>query len=218
MGSVLNFSRQADKATFVPDPRELTQIERARGGDAAAWSQLYHEHFQRILKYVAYLAGDVQAAEDLVQETFARAYVGLTRFEPHAPFVGWLRGIALNVVRRHWRSQRRGDQAMAHLEWMRQGAAVGEPDPEGAHLRRQRAEVLLAILETLPESLREAYVLSDMHEMSAVEAAAELGLTPGNLRVRATRARARIRDELIRLGWVVEAAPKQRKEGDDGAR
>jgi RNA polymerase sigma-70 factor (ECF subfamily) len=64
--------------------------------------------------------------------------------------------------------------------------------------------VLLAVLETLPETLREAFVLCDMQDMSTQEAAATLGLTPGNLRVRATRARARIREELVRLGWLRE--------------
>lgn len=216
MGSLLSFKpRSAGSADFAPSEVELALIERARSGDVTAWAELYHQHFGRILKYVAYLVGDAHAAEDLVQETFARAWQGLARFEPYTPFVGWLRGISLNVVRKHWRSRQRGDLAMARLALMRQSEPAGGLDPESAHLQQRRAEVLLAVLETLPESLREAFVLCDMHEMSTVAAAAEVGVSPGNLRVRATRARAKIRSELVRLGWLTEAGVRQRKEDDD---
>jgi RNA polymerase sigma-70 factor (ECF subfamily) len=186
-----------------PDAAEQALVDRARGGDADAWSRLYHQHFDRMLKHVAYLAGDVHAAEDLVQETFARAFVGLAGFEGRASFIGWLRGIAVNVVRRHWRSRYRGEQALARLGTLTRDA-VSAADPEGVHLRQRRAEVLLAALETLPEPLREAFVLCDLQDVPSPQAAAELGVTPGNLRVRATRARARLREELTRLGWLPE--------------
>lgn len=196
-----------------PDAREQALVARARSGDADAWGRLYQEHFDRIFKHVTYLVGDVHAAEDLVQETFARAFVGLAQFEGRGSIVGWLRGIALNVVRRQWRSKYRGDQALERLGTMaREATGSTSADPEGGHLAQRRAEVLMAVLETLPESLREAFVLCDMQDMPVQQAAEELGVTPGNLRVRATRARAKIREELTRLGWL------QAKEGDHGAR
>ncbi|MBL9101697.1 MAG: RNA polymerase sigma factor [Myxococcales bacterium] len=211
MGTVVNLHRPGAAPAGDPsDSREAALVARARDGDVAAWSRLYHEHFDRIFKYVSYLTGDVGAAEDLVQETFARAFVGLATFEARASFVGWLRGIALNIVRKHWRSRQRQGVALDRLELMsRDRVAAGAADPEGAHLRQQRARVLLAVLETLPESLREVFVLVDMQDMSTEEAAATLGLSPGNLRVRATRARAKIRAELTRLGWL---AGDERKE------
>lgn len=210
MGSVLTMHRPQTAATAggeQADARTAALVERARGGDVAAWSRLYQEHFDRVLKHVTYLVGSASAAEDLVQETFAQAFVGLARYEARGGFLGWLRGIAVNIVRKHWRSRYRGDAAMSRLETMTR-EATSSADPEGAHLRRRRAEVLLAVLETLPETLREAFVLCDMQDMATDEAAAVLGVTPGNLRVRATRARARIREELVRLGWLVDGAGK----------
>ncbi len=194
---------------------ELALVERARGGDVEAWARLYQEHFDRVFRYIAYLTGDTQAAEDFVQETFARAYVSLASFEGRAPLTGWLRGIAINIVRRHWRSRSRGDRALDRLELMSRDPVVGpDADPEGAHLRQRRAEVLLAVLEALPAQLREAFVLCDLQDMPAAQAAAELGVSQGNLRVRATRARARIRGELTRLGWLPAAAVIEGKERD----
>jgi RNA polymerase sigma-70 factor (ECF subfamily) len=218
VGSLLQFLRPApaSAATSDPEAREAELLQRARGGDIEAWSRLYQEHFDRVFRHVAYLVGDTHAAEDLVQETFARAFVGLAQFEGRASFSGWLRGIAVNIVRKHWRSRYRGDQAMDRLEAAssyRNGGA--DADPEGAHLRQRRAEVLLAVLETLPAPLREAFVLCDLQDMPVQAAAAELGVSPGNLRVRATRARSRIRGELVRLGWLADDSHDKERDHDD---
>ncbi|MBZ5711594.1 RNA polymerase sigma factor [Nannocystis pusilla] len=206
MGSLLQLLRPAPAPSAAdPEAREAELVARARGGDLEAWSRLYQEHFDRVFRHLAYLTGDTHAAEDLVQETFARAFVGLAQFEGRGSFAGWLRGIAVNIVRKHWRSRYRGDQAMDRLEVVSAERSAGtDADPEGAHLRQKRAEVLLAVLDTLPAPLREAFVLCDLQEMPVQAAAAELGVSPGNLRVRATRARARIRGELVRLGWLAD--------------
>jgi RNA polymerase sigma-70 factor (ECF subfamily) len=194
---------------------EVALVERARGGDVDAWARLYQDHFDRIFRYIAYLTGDTQAAEDFVQETFARAYVSLPSFEGRAPLTGWLRGIAINIVRRHWRSRSRGDRALDRLELMSRDPVVGaDVDPEGAHLRQRRAEVLLAVIESLPAPLREAYVLCDLQDLPTQQAATELGVSPGNVRVRATRARAPIPREHTRLGWVTSPAAIDGKEQD----
>lgn len=222
VGSLLSMHRPvptAPSAEEALNAREVELVVRARGGDVEATSRLYQEHFDRVFKHVVCLTGDVHVAEDLVQETFARAFVGLGQFEERASFVGWLRGIAINVVRRHWRSRHRGGLAMDRFEVMHRDMTGGcGADPEGAHLRQRRAEVLLAVLETLPESLREAFVLCDLQGMPVAEAAAELGVLPGNLRVRATRARAKIRDELVRLGWLTDAENSDPKERGRGVR
>lgn len=220
MGSILQLLRPTPPApTPDPEAREAALVARARAGDLEAWSRLYQEHFDRVFRHLTYLTGDTHAAEDLVQETFARAFVGLSQFEGRSSFSGWLRGIAVNIVRKHWRSRYRGDQAMNRLEAASRDITSGtDADPEGAHLRQRRAEILLAVLDTLPAPLREAFVLCDLEDMPVQAAAAELGVSPGNLRVRATRARARIRSELVRLGWLPDPNahdPKERDHGDD---
>jgi len=217
VGSLLQLLRPGPAPGAAdPEAREAELLGRARGGDIEAWSRLYQEHFDRVFRHVAYLTGDTSAAEDLVQEVFARAFVGLAQFEGRASFAGWLRGIAVNIVRKHWRSRYRGDQAMDRLEVASAERSAGtDADPEGAHIRQRRAEVLLAVLDTLPAPLREAFVLCDLQEMPVQAAAAELGVSPGNLRVRATRARARIRSELVRLGWLGEDSHDQERDHAD---
>lgn len=198
----------------VPDDREAALIERARAGDVDAWARLYEAHAQRLFWHIAFLTGNPHATEDLVQETFASAIVNVQQFERRGSFHGWLRGIALNIVRNYWRGRERSGRAMDHLEAMFRDKVVGATeDPEGALFHQRRAEALLAVLETLPAPLREAYVLCDLRELPPEEAMAELGVSLNNLRVRAARARARIREELARLGWIPEAAATPRRRG-----
>jgi len=188
-------------------PREGAEddelVRRAVAGDERAWARLYQRHFDRVFRDVAYLVGASAGAEEIVQETFAAALVGLRRYDARSSFVTWLRGIAHNLVRRHWRSQSRRERAYDRLAELSANAPNGpDEDPEQGHLQDRRAEVLRTVLETVPAQLREAFVLSDVQGLGAQEIALRLGISVGNVRVRASRARAVIRTELERLGWL----------------
>jgi RNA polymerase sigma-70 factor, ECF subfamily len=178
-------------------------VRRALAGDERAWARLYQRHFDRIFRDVAYLIGAGAGAEEIVQDTFAAALTGLRRYDARSSFVTWLRGIAQNLVRRHWRTSGRRERAYDRLAQVSASSAPpNAADPEGAHLQDRRAEVLRAVLESVPDPLREAFVLCDVQGIATNEAAERLGISVGNLRVRASRARAVIRTELERLGWL----------------
>lgn len=186
---------------------EITEelIDRAVDGDVEAWTRLYQDHFDALLRFVAYSTGNVAVAEDLVQEAFALALVGLRKFDGRSSFSTWMRGIANNLVRKHWRKKQRRTRAYARLEELAERIALcRDESPDAAVNRDERAEALLAGLETLPHHLREAFVLSDVHGMSAAEAGRQIGISPGNVRVRAARARARLREQFERLGMIGE--------------
>ncbi len=176
-------------------------VLRAQRGDLAAWSRLYQASFDAIFRHVCYLTGDTVLAEDLVQEAFARAMTSVASYDGRSSFVTWLRGIALNVVRMHWRRARTSDRVQDDLERL-QSVAPGAGTPDQAHVQDRRMQVVYEILETLPGNLREAFVLRELEGLPAAEAAEQLGISAGNLAVRATRARQRIRTELGRRGWL----------------
>lgn len=189
-----------------PSPAGLERrlVERARAGDGPAWARLYQRHFDGLFRDLLFLVEDSAAAEELVQETFASALVSLHRFDHRSSFGTWLRGIGHNLVRNHWRSRSRRGRAYERLE---RGASEQHegPDPEALHLRQQRARVLSRLLETLPAAHREVFVLREVQGLEVAEVAERLGISAGNVRVRANRARARLRSELERLGWLEEA-------------
>lgn len=180
-------------------------LHAAQRGDVRAWSALYERHYMAVYRQLRYLAGDAALAEELAQETFAQAMACHTRFDPDRPVLGWLHGIALNVARKHWRKQRNAAKAHERLEHTlhHHGGIVG--DPHRSHLKRERGGALAAVLEDLPPRWREAFVLREVQGMSTTEAARMLEITPENLAVRVNRARTRIREELTRRGWLVEA-------------
>lgn len=174
-----------------------------------AWATLYRTHFDAMTRHVGFLCGDPAATEDLVQEAFARALVKLPTFDGRAALSTWLHGIALNVVRNYWRGQRNTETAHKRFRRMQHVAADlgGTTRLEEIHAARRKAEVLYVVLDTLPDHLREAFVLRDLQGNTPAEAAALLGISPGNLSVRACRARERIRSSLEELGWL--ATPRK---------
>lgn len=177
-------------------------VARARRGDLDAWSRLYQDTFDALLKHVCYLTGDSALAEDLVQDAYARAMANVRQYDGRSSFMGWLRGIALNVVRMHWRRSRSGDRANDRLRVLAEVCEGGlTAGVDVVHMQDQRMKLLYELLATLPENLREAFVLRELEGMPPAEAASLIGITEGNLAVRASRARAKLREELERLGW-----------------
>lgn len=167
------------------------------------WAELYQSHYAAIHRHVRYLAGSGAPVEDLVQEAFARALVALPSFDGQSSFSTWLHGVAVNVVRNHWRARQSTQTAHQRYQDIREVHHVSTSNEvDRAHVHKRRAQAVYAILEGLPVHLREAFVLRDLEGFSPAEAAAQLGISPGNLSVRASRARERIRQELERLGWL----------------
>src|SRR5688572_6184701 len=142
----------------VPGPAapEAAWVEGARRGDVAAWSAVYALHHDAIYRRLRYLCGDAAVAEELAQETFARAMAHHARYDGRHPLLGWLFGIALNIARKHHRKQGNKSRALQRLQTI---APTGSPDdPVGSHLRRERSRMLYELLDELPDRWREAFV------------------------------------------------------------
>jgi RNA polymerase sigma-70 factor (ECF subfamily) len=184
-------------------------VQRAQAGEMSAWSKLYQDNFERIYRHVRALTGAPDLSEELVQETFVQALLRISSFDGRSAFSTWLHGVAINVVRNHWRSQKSTARAHARLEVVHDVEGRGRDELEGPMHRQQRVKALYAALETLPDHLRVAFVLRDLEGLSPDEAAARLEISPGNLAVRATRARQRIRKQLV--AWGVLAGDPEAK-------
>lgn len=175
---------------------------RARDGDLGAWGEVYARHYGRLLRQLRHLTGDLAVAEELAQETFAQAMASRARYEPDRSLDAWLSGIALNMARKHWRSRQSAQKAHARLECSTAVSGAGPALPDRLHLQRERSRVLYAVLAELPEPLREAFTVRELQGLSTDEAARLLAISPGNLAVRISRARARIGAALRALGWL----------------
>ncbi len=185
------------------EPVESELVARAIGGDGRAWTRLYQDHFGGLYSDVLYLVHDPSMAEEVTQEAFAAALVSLSRFDGARPFRAWLRGVAHNLVRQHWRKSSRRERAYRKIT-VADPAASDLHALERQHLDERRADVLQEVLETLSPSYREVFILRDVQGLSVDDVAERLQISPGNVRVRANRARARIRGALQKLGWLAK--------------
>jgi RNA polymerase sigma-70 factor (ECF subfamily) len=140
---------------------------------------------------------DNQEAEDVVQETFVKAFRHLQGFRGSAKLSTWLTRIALNdAIRR--RRRRRDLVGLNALETQGEpvGLAASEQDPEKTAAQRQIRKVLEQAIDNLPESLRPVLVMRDVEELSTAETARLLGLQSGTVKTRLHRARRMLRDAL----------------------
>lgn len=190
-------------ATPRAEPETAGLEAKACTGDLEAWAALYAAHYASVFRQIRYLCGDRVIAEELSQETFAQAMASCRRYDPRRGFAGWLHGIAFNVVRKHWRKHHNRSRALARFEHLDLARPRAE-DPDGNHLRRERCRVLYEVLDELPPRWREAFVLREIQGLGVAEVAQCLEISGANVAVRVTRARARIREELARRGWLGE--------------
>jgi RNA polymerase sigma factor (sigma-70 family) len=180
-------------------PTESELVERARRGDVAAYEQIMSAH-QGIAFRTAYLvAGNAADAEEATQDAFLKAYRALGRFRPGAPFRPWL----LQIVANEARNRRRSAGRRASLE-LRVAAESppgdAAPSPEGALLDAERRSALVAALDTLREEERLVIACRYFLDLSEAETAAALGIRPGTVKSRVSRALARLRREAVGIG------------------
>jgi RNA polymerase sigma factor (sigma-70 family) len=173
-------------------------VDLARDGDVAAYEELVTRH-QGISHHVAWLvARQAGEAEDAVQEAFVKAYYALPRFRPGAPFRPWLLRIVANEAKNRARSASRREGLALRAAAADPGDAA--PSPEAATLAREDAETLARALGRLREPDRLVIAYRYLFEMSEAEAADALGVRPGTVKSRLSRALTRLRVELARTG------------------
>jgi RNA polymerase sigma factor (sigma-70 family) len=176
-------------------PPEDELVERARRGDSDAYRSLM-ESYQGIAFRLAYLvAGDAADAEDAVADGLAKAWLALPRFRRGAPFRPWVLEIVANEARNRRRSAgRRARLALRTAAQLRPGDAA--PSPEAALVDAETRAGLLAAVNALRDEEREVVACRYFLELSEAETAAALGIRPGTVKSRLSRALGRLRTSL----------------------
>jgi RNA polymerase sigma factor (sigma-70 family) len=176
------------------DESEL--VARARRGDAGAYEELVHAYQGIALRTAYMLAGNAADAEEAAQDAFVKAYRALWRFRAGAPFKPWLLRIVANEARNRRRAA--GRRAGLALRAAQEPSGEAAPSPEAALLSAERRAELLAALNRLDERDREALACRYLLDLSEAETAAALGVRPGTVKSRLSRALERLRAEVER--------------------
>jgi RNA polymerase sigma-70 factor (ECF subfamily) len=158
------------------------------GGDAAVFELLMRRHNQRLFRIARAVVRDDDEAEDVVQETYVRAYTHLDRFEGRSSVATWLSRIAFHEALRRRRRQRRS-RALGELDPQSPQAADAAHPPDDPMSRAETRATLTAALDALPTGLRAIVMLRLVEGLSTRETAECLRLSESNVKVSLHRAR-----------------------------
>ena len=179
-------------------------VSRARSGDMAAFEELYRSHQAGIFTFIRSQVRHREITADLTQETFVRAWESLPRLREPGAFRGWLHRIAANLVRDEVKSGRSRLEVtestlLGDSETPQQEAPAPESDgPEQRLVDGEMSRHIWAALEELSEEHRAAVVMHHMEGMSVEEIAQAMGVRPGTIMSRLSRAREALRNRLSR--------------------
>lgn len=180
-----------------------TLVAQAQQGDVQAFEKLVLAYQDRLYGLCYRLAGNHADAQDLAQETFVRAYRALDRFRQEADFGTYLHRIAVNL----WLNHRKRSQAVLSLddpvptgegELSRQ-VADNNRQPEQVVEDGELKDLVWQALGTLGREHRAVLVLREMETLSYEEIAAALGVAPGTVKSRLSRARNALKKALYHL-------------------
>jgi RNA polymerase sigma-70 factor, ECF subfamily len=168
----------------------LDEVARAAAGDVSAFESLYRAHLPRIHGLALRMAGP-NAADELTQDVFVRAWQKLGSFRGESAFGTWLHRLAVNLIVEHFRRQ--------NLARSRTSDDLAALDLAPAVTVAPTARMgLEAALETLPAGARRVFVLFDVEGYSHPEIAALLGTSVGTSKTQLHRARMLLRHHLTR--------------------
>ena len=177
----------------IPTFHEL--IVRAKAGDRSAFDALYRTYMTPVYRYVYIRLRSREDAEDIVQETFMRAYRTLDRYEANGEtFLPYLFTIARNLLINHTKKKR--PAPMMHEEIDRHAGSASASDVADS---REQSEMIVRAMEALSETEKEVIELKFFGERTYVEIAAILGKREDAVRQRVARALKKLRGQLGRF-------------------
>jgi RNA polymerase sigma-70 factor (ECF subfamily) len=170
-------------------------VAAAKNGDELGFERLAKRHQRRILAIAFRYTRVREDAEDIVQETFQKAFVHLQKFEGKSRFSTWLTRIAINEALMSLRRRRALHEVPADDSSGDHGITLGpdladaSPDPEASYLQKEEARIVSAAIRHLRPGSRRAVELRELGDLSTQETARQMGLSVAAIKGRLFHAR-----------------------------
>jgi RNA polymerase sigma-70 factor, ECF subfamily len=175
---------------------DIQDINRVLQGDEQAYANIVRRHETGIARQMWRFTRNHATLEELVHEVFVEAFVSLHSYRGKAPFEHWLRRIATRIGYRYWKHIARDRERQSVLALL--GESAFQPEKL---LPSEAAEYAYRILETLPAKDRLVLTLLYLEEWNTREIAECMGWSQTLVKVRAFRARKKIRTQLEAAGY-----------------
>ena len=184
---------------------ESTLVAQSREGDKVAFGELVRRYENKIFRLAMHITQNREDAEDVLQETFLKAYEHLDQFQGNSKFYTWIVRIAVNQALMKLR-KRKTDKTVSMDETIDTGEdtvareiAAWDENPEQRHSREEISQILSSAVDSLTPPYRAVFVLRDIEELSTEETAEALDLSIPAVKSRLLRARLQLRDKLTRF-------------------
>lgn len=179
--------------------KDKALVVAAKNGDGQAFDILVRRYRSKMLRIAQRFTRNEADAEDIVQQSFQKAFVHLQQFEGHSTFSTWLTRIAINQALMFLRKKvSTAEVPLVEQSNVENGAtlSVDFPDsrvnPEDSCARQEQKEILSAALNKLSPGMREAIRLREIEELSTKEAARVMGISTLAVKARVFHGRKKI--------------------------
>jgi len=183
---------------------ESSLVAQSREGNTSAFAELVRRYEGKIFRLAQHVTQNREDAEDVLQETFMKAYEHLDQFQGNSKFYTWIVRIAVNQALMKLRRRKTG-KTVSLDETIDTGEdtvvreiATWDENPEQRFSREEMGEILDSAIQSLEPPYRSVFVLRDIEELSTEETAEALGLSIPAVKSRLLRARLQLREKLTR--------------------
>jgi RNA polymerase sigma factor (sigma-70 family) len=200
------YTANSEPARIVETRRHLDAdlVARANGGDEAAFEAIMRQHNRLLFRSARGIVADDAEAQDVVQETYLKAFSALQTFRGDCALGSWLARIAIRVAldqqRKNGRivslDERPGIDTPTPMETLMERNAPATETPDSYAERAQLRATLQRAIDSLPPIYRSVFILRAVEEMSVEDAASCLHVSTDVVKTRYLRARALLRDAL----------------------
>ena len=180
-------------------------------------AQLWNDYHSKLHGFIESRVGDASTADDILQEVFVRIHSRIDTLRNANKIRSWIYQITRNAIIDHYRAQKTTQEVPETL-----AAVEAEPSDQA---RREIAGCLVPMIHTLPETYREAMMLSEIEGLTQKQVAEKQGISVSGAKARVQRGRAKLRDMLLdccqfqfdHRGRVMDYEDREGACGDDGS-
>jgi RNA polymerase sigma-70 factor (ECF subfamily) len=194
----------------VRDESDQALVTRAQHDDERAFGELVHRYESKVYSLALKMLRNPEDAEDVLQDTFLRAYRGIKSFQGHSTFSTWIYRITANSALMRLRKRQLPTVSIDDADEREAPINIADwaPGPVEQMLSQETQTAMAEAIESLPVEFRQVFVLRDLEELSNAEVAEILDLSVAAVKSRLHRARLKIRN---RLATHFAEQPKPRR-------
>ena len=177
---------------------DIELVTRSQADDERAFGELVTRYESKVYSLAMKMLRNPEDAEDVLQETFLRAYRGIKSFQGNSTFSTWIYRITANSALMRLRKKQLPMVSIEDSEDREAPISIADwaPGPVEQLLNKETQKVMEEAIEALPAEFRQVFILRDVEEMSNSEVAEVLDLSVAAVKSRLHRARLKVRNRL----------------------